>query len=400
MSDILEGIKVIEMGQVIAIPTTGAILSDMGAEVIKLEPLSGEMLRGIKRCQGLETGPVNWVFELLNRNKKGLALDLKKDAGRDILYRLIRTADVFMSNYESSALQKLKLDYASLSKINPKLVYASINGYGSAGPDRDERGYDQAAAWARSGMMYLIGEPGSTPVLQREGMMDNVAGTHVATGILAALLHRERTGKGQEVSTSLYHCGVWTISGDIQKALGGQVPVKTLRTKAQNPLSNNYLTKDDRWICLANLQSDPVWPGFCLSIGKPELQNDPRFASFAKRAQNCEELIRIVDGALASKNLDDWIVAFRKNNVICGRVQTPAEVVNDPQAVANDFFSEIDHTETGKIKLINTPVKFYPDSGSVKTAAPQVGQHTEEILLGIGYTWEDLSRLKDERVIP
>jgi crotonobetainyl-CoA:carnitine CoA-transferase CaiB-like acyl-CoA transferase len=358
------------------------------------------MLRGIKRCQGLETGSVNWVFELLNRNKKGLALDLKKDAGRDILYRLIRTTDVFMSNYESSALQKLKLDYASLSKINPKLVYASINGYGSAGPDRDERGYDQAAAWARSGMMYLIGEPGSTPVLQREGMMDNVAGTHVAAGILAALLHRERTGKGQEVATSLYHCGVWTISGDIQKALGGQVPVKTLRTKAQNPLSNNYLTKDDRWICLANLQSDPVWPGFCLSIGKPELQNNPRFASFVKRAQNCEELIRIVDGALASKNLDDWIVAFRKNNVICGRVQTPAEVVNDPQALANDFFTEIDHAETGKIRLINTPIKFYPDPGSVKAAAPQVGQHTEEILLGIGYTWEDLTRLKDERIIP
>ena len=399
MSDMLEGIKVIEMGQVIAIPATGAILADMGAEVIKLEPLSGEMLRGIKRCQGLETGLINWAFELLNRNKKGLALDLKKDAGRDILYKLIRTADVFMSNYESGTLQKLQLDYPSLSKINPRLVYASINGYGSAGPDKDERGYDQAAAWARSGMMYLIGEPGSNPVLQREGMMDNVAGTHISAGILAALLHRERTGKGQEVATSLYHCGVWTISGDIQKALGGQVPVKGLRTKAQNPLSNNYHTKDDRWICLANLQSDPVWPGFCQSIGKPELEKDPRFVSFTKRAQNCEELIHIVDGILATRNLDDWTATFKKNNVICGRVQTPAEVINDPQALANNFFTEVDHAEAGKIKLINTPVKFYQDPGSVKAAAPQVGQHTEEILLGIGYTWEDLSRFKDDRII-
>ena len=198
MTNILEGIKVIEMGQVIAIPGTGAILADIGAEVIKLEPLSGEMLRGIKRCQGLETGPINWEFELLNRNKKGLALDLKNDAGREILYKLIRTVDVFMSNYEVSTLQKLKLDYDSLSKVNPRLVYAVINGYGSSGPDRNERGYDQAAAWARSGMMYLIGEPGNAPVLQREGMMDRVAGTHIATGILAALLHRERTGKGQE----------------------------------------------------------------------------------------------------------------------------------------------------------------------------------------------------------
>ena len=399
MTDILEGIRIIEMGQVIAIPATGAILADMGAEVIKLEPLSGEMLRGLKRCQWLETGPINWVFELLNRNKKSLALDLKSDAGREILYKLIRTADVFMSNYEASTLQKLKLDYATLSKLNPRLVYASINGYGSAGPDRNERGYDQAAAWARSGMMYLIGEPGSTPVLQREGMMDNVAGTHIAAGILAALLHRERTGKGQEVETSLYHCGVWTLSGDIQKALGGQVPVKGSRTKAQNPLSNNYRTKDDRWLCLANLQSDPVWPGFCRSIGKPELQHDPRFDSFTKRAQNCEELIRIIDSVLVTRTLDDWIATFKKNNVICGRVQTPAEVVNDPQALANDFFAEVDHAEAGKIKLINTPVKFCQDPGAVKTAAPEVGQHTEEILLDLGYTWDDLSRLKDDRVI-
>ena len=229
--------------------------------------------------------------------------------------------------------------------------------------------------------------------------MDNVAGTHISAGIIAALLRRERTGKGQEVATSLYHCGVWTISGDIQKALGGQVPVKGLRTKAQNPLSNNYHTKDDRWICLANLQSDPVWPGFCRSIGKPELEKDPRFASFTKRAQNCEELIHIVDDILATRNLDDWAVIFKKNNVICGRVQTPAEVINDPQALANNFFTEVDHAEAGKIKLINTPVKFYQDSGSVKAAAPQVGQHTEEILLGIGYTWDDLSHFKDDRVI-
>jgi crotonobetainyl-CoA:carnitine CoA-transferase CaiB-like acyl-CoA transferase len=248
-------------------------------------------------------------------------------------------------------------------------------------------------------MMYLIGEPGSTPVLQREGMMDNVAGTHAAAGILAALLHRERTGQGQELEVSLYHSGVWTLSGDIQKALGGQVPVKGSRTKAQNPLSNNYRTKDDRWLCLANLQSDPVWPGFCRSIGKPELQHDPRFDSFTKRAQNCEELIRIIDGALASKTLDDWIATFKKNNVICGRVQTPAEVINDPQALANDFFTEIDHAEAGKIKLINTPVKFCQDRSSVRTAAPEVGQHTEEILLGLGYTWDDLSRLKDDRII-
>ncbi len=399
MTNILEGIKVIEMGQVIAIPGTGAILADIGAEVIKLEPLSGEMLRGIKRCQGLETGPINWEFELLNRNKKGLALDLKNDAGREILYKLIRTVDVFMSNYEVSTLQKLKLDYDSLSKVNPRLVYAVINGYGSSGPDRNERGYDQAAAWARSGMMYLIGEPGNAPVLQREGMMDRVAGTHIATGILAALLHRERTGKGQQLETSLYHCGVWTLSGDIQKALGGQVPVKGSRTKAQNPLSNNYHTKDDRWICLANLQSDPVWPGFCRAIGKPELEKDPRFESFAKRAKNCEELIRMVDEILESNTLEYWTDIFKKNNVICGRVQTPAEVVSDPQALANDFFVEVDHPEAGKIKLVSTPVKFRQDPGSVRTTAPEVGQHTEEILLGLGYSWDDISRLKEDRII-
>ena len=399
MTSVLEGIRVIEMGQVIAVPATGAILADMGAEVIKLEPLSGEMLRGIKRCQGLETGPINWAFELLNRNKKGLALELKKDAGLEVLYKLVRTADVFVSNYESDALRKLKMDYATLSNVNPKLVYATINGYGSAGPDRNERGYDQAAAWARSGMMYLIGEEGSPPVLQREGMMDNVSGTHIAVGILAALLHRVKTGKGQELEASLYHCGVWTISGDIQKALGGQVPVKSKRTQAQNPLSNNYRTKDNRWICFANLQSDKAWPDFCRLIGKPELENDPRFESFSKRTQHCELLINIIDGVLSSRTLEDWMEIFRGSSVIHGRVQTPAEVVNDPQALANNFFSEVDFSAKGKIKLVNTPVKFHQDPSSIRTVAPEIGQHTEDILLEMGYTWDDLSRLKDDHII-
>ena len=399
MTGILEGLRVIDMGHVVAIPAAGATLADWGAEVIKVEPLTGEMYRGLVRSQAVDTPPVNWRVQLLNRNKRGLALDLKRKSGRDILYQLVQRADVFMSNYELSALKKLKLDYATLSKINPRLIYGVLTGYGSAGPDKDERGFDYAAAWARSGIMHLMAEPEGIPIPQRGGMMDRVVASHAVAGILAALLHREKTGTGQELEFSLYHTGVWTLAEDIQAALAGFPLGRHDRTKAGNPLWNSYRAGDDRWFWLAMLQSDPSWPDFCRAIERPELENDPRFNSRETRLENCEELIRILDEVLASRNREEWEKRFRENNCIYGRVETPVEVINDPQAVANDFFAEINHPVAGKMKLVATPVKFRQNPASVRTLAPEVGQHTEEILLDLGYSWDDIARLKEQGVI-
>jgi crotonobetainyl-CoA:carnitine CoA-transferase CaiB-like acyl-CoA transferase len=398
MTGVLEGVKVISMGQVVAIPAASAILGDWGAEVIKLEPIYGEMHRGTVRIQGVDNSKINWIVQVLNRNSKGLALDLKQAAGREILYKLIPQVDVFMSNYEFNSIKKLGLDYETLSRINPGLIYAFISGYGTRGPDKDERGYDFTAGWARSGMMYLIGEPGSNPVPQRAGMIDSMAGAHVVAGICAALRQRDKTCKGQKIEVSLYHAAVWTLNMDIQTAISGGESIKNSRKNTANPIWNSYLTKDNRWFWLANLQPDPVWPGFCQAIARPELENDPRFNSMAARTENSETLISLIDDILKSKTMAEWEVLFREYKVIYGRVQTPKEVVNDPQALANDFFEEVD-TGNGRIKLVTSPVEFSDTPATIRAGAPEIGEHTEEILLGLGYNWEEIGKFKEQKVI-
>ena len=399
MSGILDGVKVISMGQVVAIPSASSVMADWGAEVIKLEPLYGEMHRGTLTVQGNPTGKINWIVQVLNRNNKGLALDLKKEAGRDILYKLVEKVDVFMSNYEAESVKRLGLDYESLSRINPRIVYAFVSGYGPVGPDKNERGYDFTAGWARSGMMHLIGTPGTPPPPQRAGMIDSMAGAYVVAAICAALRQRDKTGKGQKIEVSLYHAAVWTLCMDIQNALVGREPVKHDRTKANNPIWNSYRTKDGRWFWLAMLQSDASWPDFCRAIGRPELENDPRFNSLETRTHNNEELIHMIDEILATRTMAEWEGLFRQNKVIYGRVQTPSEVTTDPQALANNFFAEVEYPGEGKIKLVTSPVIFSENPASLRTPAPEIGQHTEEILLELGYTWDEISSFKDQGVI-
>ena len=405
MAGVLEGLRVVAMEHMEAIPASTLWMADWGAEVLKIEPLTGDMFRGTARAHGTSTaiqldhGEVKWAFQLLNRNKKSLAVDLKKDSGSTILYKLIQVADVFVSNYELDTLKKLRVDYATLSQINPKLIYAVISGYGSVGPDKNQRGFDHAAGWARTGMQYLIGEPGQPPPRLRGGMIDRgVAAPHALAGILAALLHREKTGKGQELEVSLFHSGVWTIAIDIQAALVGTPMSKDDRAKAQNPIYNVYRTKDNRWIQMSMLQSDVSWPAFCQAIERPALENDSRFNSLEKRTQNCEELVRIIDEVLSSKNMEEWDKRFREYDLIYAPVQSPTEVTIDPQALANDFFVELPYY-AGELKVVTTPVKFHQNPASVRAPAPEVGQHTEEVLLELGYTWEEIARLKEQGVI-
>jgi crotonobetainyl-CoA:carnitine CoA-transferase CaiB-like acyl-CoA transferase len=400
MPGILEGIKVISMGQIVAIPAASSVMADWGAEVIKLEPLTGEMHRGQRTNQGVDTaGPVNWIMQVLNRNTRGLAVDVKQEAGREIVHKLVRNADIFMSNYERNSVKRLGLDYATLSELNPRLIYGFVSGYGPVGPDKDERGYDFTAGWARSGMMYMIGEPGTPPAPQRAGMIDSAAGAHLVGGICAALLQREKTGKGQAIEVSLYHTAAWSLSLDIEMAAGGRIPMKHDRTKATNPIWNSYRTKDDRWFWLAMLQPDPAWPGFCRAIGKPELQNDLRFDSIDTRRQNAVQLIRIIEEVLASKTMAEWENLFREHNCIYGRVQSPLEVTTDPQAIAAGFFADVDYSGVGKIKILTSPVLFGGQVAPIQTPAPELGQHTEEILLELGYDWDDISGLKERKVI-
>jgi crotonobetainyl-CoA:carnitine CoA-transferase CaiB-like acyl-CoA transferase len=406
MAGILEGLKILEMGHVVAVPAASATMADWGADVIKIEPLTGEMARGIltpitpeEKTWVSSPDFVNWYFEFLNRGKKGVAVDLRSEPGKKIMSKLVSWADVFMSNYEVRTLEKLQADYESLKIINPRIIYAVLTGYGTVGPDKDERGFDYSAAWARSGAMFMMGEPGSIPPPQRGGMMDRVTGAHMVGGVMAALYHRDRTGEGQKLEFSLYHTGIWTIAEDIQPCLIGMPPGKLVHATARNPLWNNYRTKDDRWFWAAMLQPDLSWPNFCHALEHPEWENDPRFNNLEQRYWNREELIKRVDEILATKTLAEWEAIFRANNVIYGRVQSPMEVVNDPQALANNFFVDLHHTVRPDMKTVMTPVKFVQNPSEVKAPAPQVGQHTEEILLTLGYSWEDIARLKEERTI-
>jgi crotonobetainyl-CoA:carnitine CoA-transferase CaiB-like acyl-CoA transferase len=248
-------------------------------------------------------------------------------------------------------------------------------------------------------MQYLMSEPGGSPPQQRGGMMDRTAGAHMVAGILAALLHREKTGEGQALEFSLYHTAVWTLAADLQVVLGGQPLLQNDRTKVVNPLWNSYRTKDDRWLQLAMLQSDLSWPNFCLALERPQLEDDPRFNSIENRAEHCEELIQMLNDIFASENVTDWERRLRETDCIFGRVQTPQEVIDDPQAIANGFFAEMDHPEEGQTSVVTTPVTFRQNPATVRTASPEAGQHTEEILLELGYSWDDISRLKNQKAI-
>jgi len=403
MAGALEGIKVVELGHWVAVPCACAILSDWGAEVIKIEdPGVGDSLRGIKSTEGIpQKGRfIMPVFEVLNRGKRGLGVNLRTDQGRQIVYRLVEHCDVFASNLQSRALDKLGMDYGTLNQLNPKLVYATLTGYGEAGADKDKPGYDYTAFWARGGLMSKLGAPAGVPPSHRPGIGDSITSMWIASGILAALLARERTGKGQKVTFSLYQTAVWVLNQDIQVALYRREEIPNIdRRKAKNPIWNSYQTSDGRWMQLAMMQSERFWPDFCKAIGHPELQNDGRFNSDEKRELNNELLIAIINEVFARKTLREWIDILDRHGLVSSKAQTVSEITDDPQAIANDFFVKLDHPNEGEIRLVASPVKFSDTEATVKGPAPEVGQHTEEILLEAGYTWDDITRLKDEGAI-
>jgi crotonobetainyl-CoA:carnitine CoA-transferase CaiB-like acyl-CoA transferase len=401
MADILEGIKVVEMGHVVAIPTASAMMGDCGAEVIKIEPLTGDRSRVFR---GTEMNP---GFYLHNRSKKGIAVDLKQEAGKEIVYKLVREFDIFLTNYQEGSLEKLKMDYETLSQINPKIIYGIVSAYGMVGPDKDMPGYDFAAGWARSGIQYMLTVPGVPPPVSRPGIIDRVSSLQIFGGIAAALLHREKTGKGQKVEFNLYHAGVWMVGADIMDALVG-VPLRRTGTKGDNPFYDTYRTKDDKWLQLTAadryaVASDPTgrafWTAFCRAIDRPELVEDPRFTTTASRQQHREELTPMLEEVFLSRTYADWEKRLRENNLMYGPILSPLDVATDPQALANDFFAEVEQPDIGRIKVINMPIKFCQNPAKVRSPAPLLGQHTEEVLLSLGYSSQKISQLRKEQVI-
>lgn len=398
----LDGIRVLEVANWIAAPAAATLLADLGASVIKVEPPQGDVSRGYVASTASLAGPPQSSagFELNNRGKRGMCVNLEHAEGRAIVRSLAKEADVLITNLTPKRLTRFDLGYALLQPENPRLIYAAVNAYGANGPERDRLGYDYTAFWARSGIMSLVGDRDAPPVVTRPGFGDHTTGIILAYGILVALWDRERTGKGQEIQTSLLNSALWVLSSDIQTALAGKTPwPKHARVEPRNPLQNPYRTKDDRWIHLNMPAADRYWPRFCAAFGLESVQDDPRFQTLASRQDHSRALVPLIDAAMAQRTRDEWAEILDKYDLVWAPVQDVDEVIVDPQVRANGYVTEIDHPNLGKLETIATPVRFSESHVAVRGPAPELGQHTEEVLLEQGCTWEDIERLRDSGVV-
>ncbi len=396
----LRGLKVVEMGIWVAGPATAAVLGDWGAEVIKIEnPAGGDPVRGLMALGIPFELPVNPSLELDNRNKRGVAINVQTPEGSAAVKRLLRDADVFVTNLRAAALKRAGLAYDDVRAANPRLIYAALSGYGNRGPEKDRAAFDYAAFWARAGAMATLGEPDGPPPSQRPAMGDHPAGLALAGAVCAALYHRERTGEGQEIHLSLFHAGLWMMATDIETRLVTGMGAAPTGRAVPNPLWNHYKAKDGKWFHLVMLQADRYWPGFCQAIGRTDWLADERYANAVVRAQHGAELIAILDDIFATKPRAEWGEQFDRFELVWGPVQSIDEVVQDPQARALGAFATVTHPSGEEIEVVRTPVEFSATPASIRRTAPELGQHTEEVLLEHGYTWEEIAALKEKGAI-
>jgi crotonobetainyl-CoA:carnitine CoA-transferase CaiB-like acyl-CoA transferase len=402
MAGPLDGVRVVEITMFQQGPVAGTKLGDLGADVIKVEPPTGDPARGFMRIIGTQVGLKgrNYYFENQNRNKRSIVLDMRMETGMEIFLKLIDRADVFVTNMSIEAPIKMGISPEALLKRNPRLIYAQASGWGRKGPDANELSFDYTGI-GRSGLMMSSGERGTPPAQILPGLGDELGGMVCAWGVCIALYAREKTGKGQVVDTSLMGSLMCMESLVLSApAILGQEFPREIRAEAGNPIYNHYKAKDDKWFILAHLQPDRYWPNVCRALGMPELENDPRFNSIEARGENRKELIAIMDKKFATKTRAEWFEIFKKEGIIHTPIQTSTEVVNDPQALANNYVVWFDHPVLGKTKMIGFPWDFSKTPASIRREPPEFGQHTEEILLELGYTWDDITKLKDEKVIP
>jgi len=397
----LAGIRVLELGVWVAGPSAGAILADWGADVTKIEAHTGDPFRAFFLAAAGVDMPVNPPFELDNRGKRSVCIDFRSREGADLVRRLAAESDVLLTNLRASALREAGLDYDDLAAANPRLVYARVSGYGERGPDSDRQAYDLGAFWARAGVASALTAPGGAPPYMRGGFGDHSTGVATVAGIMGALFARERTGRGQLVSTSLMRTGIYILGFDLNTTLrlGFTYPQPTRETYA-NPLTASFRTKDDRWFWLLGLQADRHWPDLVRAVERPEWLDDPRFAHIAVRMQHGAELMRALDAIFATRTRDEWGRRFDDAGMWWAPVQTPEEVVVDPQAEAAGAFVEVPLPDGGSARMIATPVEFTATPAKPRGPVPEAGQHTEEVLLELGYDWDAIAGLKDRKVIP
>lgn len=379
MAGPLEGVKVVELGVWVAGPAAGGILADWGADVIKIEPPTGDPARMFGRMLGIDD--VSPPFEMDNRGKRSIVLDVTTDVGRTNALELLSGADVFLTNVRPGGLCRIGLDFETVAAGNPRLVYGLITGYGEDGPDSDRAAYDVAAFWARAGLAHLLTRPGDPPPFQRGGMGDHTAGMTLAAAVCAALVARAQTGEGQLVTTSLYRQGAYTISFDLNTFLmtGHEIAIGQRETMG-NPCMNNYVAGDGRRFWVVGLQGDRHWPALCRAVGRPEWLADPRFANGRSRAANAAELIAELDEIFATKPLDDWAKSFAAEpDFFWSPINSIEDVMADEQFHAAGGVVYVPDGDGG-VPMVSTPADFHGTPWEPRSAAPRLGEHTDEIL--------------------
>ena len=380
MAGPMEGIKVVELGVWVAGPAAGGILADWGADVVKIEPPDGDPARMFGRMLGIEVG-VSPPFEMDNRGKRSIVLDLTTNDGHSTALELLSKADVFLTSVRPAALRRVGLDFETVAHRNPRLVYGLITGYGESGPDADRAAYDVAAFWARAGLAHLLTRPGDTPPFQRGGMGDHTAGMTLAAAVCAALVARTRTGKGQLVSTSLYRQGAYTVSFDLNTFLmtGHSIAIGQRETMG-NPCMNNYTAGDGRRFWIVGLQGSRHWPALCRAVERPDWLTDSRFDTAHSRVANAAELIGELDTIFATKPLEEWAKVFATEpEFFWSSINSIEDVIADAQFHAAGGIVHVPDDDAS-VPMVATPADFHGTPWEPRSAAPRLGEHTDDVL--------------------
>ncbi len=396
MNKTLEGVKIIELSTFVAVPACARFFADLGADVIKIEAAAGDPVRWNGTSEGRVDSPYeNTSFDLENANKRGIVLNLKKPEGKEILFRLLENADVFLTNWRPQALEKNGLTYETLHEKFPKLVYGMLTGYGDKGPDKDLPGFDFTAYWARGGFMDSLRQKDCEPMNLVPGLGDHQAGLFLAAGIAAALFKAQRTGIGERVSTNLFHSSIFVQAIMIQGAqytdLGHKYPISA--READNPFNCAYRTKDERFMQICMPQFDVFYPKFMPLIGREDLVGDSRYTmdSISKNGLNYE-FTGILTDAFAKKTAAEWSEIFTAADIPHCVAQSWEEVLEDKQARAADVYYDMDYPTGSTRTLVRQPV-FVGDELPDYALAPLLGEHSEEIIRDLGYSEADLERL-------
>lgn len=391
MSAPLDGIRVLEIANYVAAPAVGALMSDLGADVIKVEPPGGEVMRGVMSVGADSPYPANFLFELENRGKRSVTVDLERPGATDLIHRLAANADVVLTNLLGHRLEKYQLTPEAFQERHSGIVYCSITGYGMRGAEATRPGFDFAAFWTRAGIMSVVGHPGGPPVLSRIAQGDHTTAMNALAAILAALRLRDRTGESQVVEITLQQTGAYTIATDIARTLiDGKQPNRFNREAPPNPLFNTYPTADGNWVMLVHMTPDPYWPRLCAVLERPDLASDTRYDSMRKRMAHGAELATAIDTEFRKHDLQHWSERLDEHGLIWAPMVEIPEVVNDPSLLQLDAFPEIPH-EAGAFRTVGVPFSIHGADIGVRRASPGPGEHTLDILGESGLTPDDIA---------